>query len=86
MKMTPWVAAFANVVLPGSAYILLQKRPVFGYLFFSGTLLGFIHLWIDPLPDLYVYGSTTPSIVLGFIGSLLIACAFGYDAYRLAKE
>ncbi len=83
---SPLLVGFLNFFFPGLGYMLLGKRLLFGRLIFLSTLLGEIHLWIDPLPDVYIYGSTNSSVALGTIALFLGCFAFGYDAYTLANK
>ena len=51
-----------------------------------GVVISQIQLWIDPLPNIYIYGSTAFSAAFGALGFGLTLLAFGCDAYTLAKE
>ena len=81
-----WLAIVGNAILPGSGYILLKKRTTFGWLLLVGGSLGGLQLWMDPPPDIYLYGSNLLSTFIGLAAIALCSIAFGYDAYQLGKE
>ena len=83
--MKVWFVVIANILVPGAGYVILGKRKIFGWLLFVSTLVCEVRLFVDPLPDVYIYGSTSLSIAFGIVAMALGAAAFGYDAYQLAK-
>ncbi len=84
--MNIWFVVAANILVPGAGYVILGKRKTFGWLLFASSLIAEIRLYVDPLPDVYIYGSNPWSIAFGIAAIFLGAAAFGYDAYKLAKE
>lgn len=84
--MKVWFVVIANILVPGAGYVILGKRKAFGWLLFVSALIGEIRLYVDPLPDIYIWGSTSLSIFFGIVALILGAAAFGYDAYKLAKD
>jgi hypothetical protein len=84
----PVLAAAFNFILPGSAYIYLKQRVVFGCLILSAELL----LWIVPLPQIVdeAVSLSLDNFQLSdwlpiFVAALLCQIAFALDAYRSAK-
>ncbi|MCX8166590.1 MAG: hypothetical protein N3E37_01940 [Candidatus Micrarchaeota archaeon] len=80
-KLIAIVAAFANFWIPGSGYLILQKRLVFGVIMLASQLLGLIFYFTDEL----VYSRATNNILF-VISVLLLGLAFAYDAYELGTS
>ena len=75
----PWVAVLLNLILPGLAYLYLDKRRIFGYLLISSFIIAFI--------DGFVFNPKFPPFtILTWVMTILFYLAFAYDAYSLAKE
>ncbi|MEX0748576.1 MAG: hypothetical protein WD467_00305 [Candidatus Saccharimonadales bacterium] len=85
---SPVLAAIVNFVLPGSAYILLKQRVLFGGLILTSELIYLL----APLPpavaealdqslDNFQLGDWS----LAITAWLIYATAFAIDAYRLAE-
>jgi hypothetical protein len=86
-KISPILAAVANVVLPGLAYILVGKRKVFGWLLVANSIL--VYAWMYLYPNVVTPGLWGPSEFsspLGIAALLALSAAFAYDAYQLANE
>lgn len=52
----------------------------------AAVVTQFTQLCIDPLPYFAVYGSTLLSVALGTVTLIILASAFAYDAFVLAKD
>ncbi|HEV3245112.1 MAG TPA: hypothetical protein VG102_02045 [Candidatus Paceibacterota bacterium] len=82
----PIVVAIANILFPGSGYVLLGKRTGFGLLAMLAVAIQAVQLYIDPLPYVIAYGSTHFSAALGISVIVILDIALAYDAYTLAKQ
>lgn len=83
----PVVVAIANVLLPGLGYILLGKRKIFGFLLVLNSLITWAWLIIYPQTETPgMWGPLEFNSLLGIVAVALLAAAFAYDAYTLAKK
>lgn len=78
-KKNAWVAGILNFIFPGLGYLYVGKRKIFAL----GLILSSIFLIIDALisETEIVNGS-----FIGFIASIIMLFAFGYDAYKETKR
>lgn len=85
--MKPTIIGLANVVVPGSGYLLIRRRMVFGALMTVGSLITDVWFFIYP-------GTLTPGFVgplelnslLGITAMVCIYAAFFCDAYLEASR
>jgi hypothetical protein len=73
--MKPWIPALANLILPGTGYLILGRRVVFACFVIGGTLL-----WI--FWGLYQPGNFTANDI---VASAIVNFGFAYDAYQEAR-
>lgn len=79
MKKKPWLAAFLNIVIPGSGYLYAGKRKNFGILLTVSSIMSLI--W-SPSPEVVaeICGNNFAILSMIFFG-----VALAYDAYTEAK-
>lgn len=80
--MKVWFPVLANIIFPGAGYIILGKRKHFGYILFASSIVSITALIVQP-PEAF---SSPLAALAGMTALALYVCAFGYDAYQLAKE
>jgi len=74
------------MVVPGTGYIILGKRVVFGWLLVVGGAASFVWSIVEPsVQDAPFLGSEPSTILLGAVAFTCATIAFGYDAYQLAR-
>lgn len=73
-KKNPWIAGILNAVVPGIGYLYIGKRKIFSYLLISGFILSII--------DMIYYEWFPPDTIIGWISTIVLLFAFGYDAYK----
>lgn len=85
---SPTLAAIMNFLLPGSAYLYLKQRIVFGWMVLIAELL----FWFLPLPQIIdrAVDESVRNLQIAewlplFAALLLYQFAFAVDAYRSAK-
>jgi len=85
LRKYPVFIGILNAILPGFGYLILQKRIGFGVLILAYSVLSYINAFAFPIPQ-GITARVTLFDVFDVTAILLFFIAFGYDAYRLAKE
>lgn len=83
----PILIGILNALVPGVGYLMVRERIVFGAFMLLGTVLLMLVMLVDPSPifDSMLYAVTPFGRAMETLSYLLIAGAFGYDAYDLAR-
>lgn len=88
MRTNPFVIAAANALIPGTGYLILQERVVFGALL-TGAILSFAAVsFLDPAYAQFglFMAESTGGRMLETLYYALSAAAFAYDGFALARE
>ena len=76
-KRNPLISGILNFILPGAGYLYIGKRKTFAYLILCGLIIS--------MADMFYYNWLPPDTFSGWISTLVILFAFGYDAYEQTK-
>ncbi|MEM3372658.1 MAG: hypothetical protein QXF76_00375 [Candidatus Anstonellales archaeon] len=75
------LSVFLNFFIPGSGYLVLQKRLLFGILILASQLLLLIYYFTNEEEYKKIFTD-----ILYLLSVFIAAFAFAYDAYELAKR
>ena len=89
--MNPYLIGFINALIPGLGYVIVRKKVIFGWMLLAGTITYFIagaaeSIYAPDSPMTFLISTTVVAKVFEGTAILCYAIAFGYDAYREAKN
>lgn len=83
MKRNKWLAGILNLIFPGTAYLYLGERKVFGALLTLGTFVSYIAYYSN---QELAHQINQNGDALLWLGVLIYTTAFVVDAVQLAKR
>lgn len=88
MRTNPFFIGLANALIPGTGYLILQERVVFGSLLLAGTLSMIVLAFVEPafIPSTQLISTTPAGKGLEVLWYALFTAAYAYDGYALAVK
>lgn len=88
MRTHPAFIALANALIPGTGYLIIQERIVFGALLLAGNLALLVLMAVEPTaaPAGFLESVTPLGKGIEMLWYALFAAAFAYDGYVIARD
>jgi hypothetical protein len=88
MRTHPAFIALANALIPGTGYLIIQERIVFGSLLLAGNIALLVLMAVEPsvAPAGFLQSESGFGMGIELLWYGLFAAAFAYDGYVIAKE
>ncbi len=87
MKLHPILVGIINTILPGTGYLIIRERMVFGGLILAGSVVAILLGFVEPVfvSNSFFASTTTPGQILEGLWYFFFMLAYGYDAYSIAE-
>jgi hypothetical protein len=88
MRTHPAFIALANALIPGTGYLIIQERIVFGSLLLAGNIALLVLMVVEPsvAPASFLQSQSGLGMGIEALWYGLFAAAFAYDGYAIAWE